>query len=804
MELRQSQRIIVYGRVQGVGFRPTACRLGDELGLEGYVRNSGGFVELLAAGSEAMLKLFIERIQQLPLPIKVTRAELESVTEELFRKEYARERAKLAAKESFFAAVSNEYEQKSFSPADLAICAGCLEELNNSKNRRYRYPYISCAKCGPRYTIMHKLPYDRQNTTMKVFELCSECQGEYKEFGGLRHHAETISCTACGPQLYAYTKDNRGVLRGEAALAKALELIKAEELIMVKALGGYNLVCLATSERAVAKLRILKQRPTKPFAIMCGSLEQAEELCQISTKERELLLSAARPIVLLRPKNETKQLLAKGVAEQCSSLGVMLPAMGFYQQLCDLGLPLVVTSCNYSGAPIIYEDKKALSFYEHREVVAGVFTYERDILRPADDSVARVVLLSNSEADHSREAVQLLRRARGYLPEPINTSGPLRSETAEVLAMGGEMEPSFCLSKGQGFYVAELPGHLDEESTETEYLAREQDWEQLLELKPQLIIGDAHPGYYSTALGQQLAKERGLSLIQLQHHQAHALSVMAEYGLAEECLAVCFDGTGYGSDGTIWGGEFLLCKGTSYERLTNLEAVPMLGGDGSMKQPWKSAMCYGLELEKAALSNKEIDMNDQESLNAILKKDAHYGLVKTALEHQLNLIKNSSMGRLFDAASFILGLATENTHQGHCAQALEEQAQNTLERGLAPMEMHFVEASDMKAENKKVWSAREILLKLAKAAELGKDEVGPAALGFHRAIIELVVRVAKQAERKRVLLCGGCFANRILLEGCYEELTKLGFEVYFNQSVAPGDGGLALGQAYYGALLSRE
>jgi len=787
MATRLYQRITVYGRVQGVGFRPALCRIGVELGLKGYVRNAGGFVEIVAAGKEGSLMELQQRIQTLPMPVAVERLRVETLTATFFDQLYGQASQEQKAGE-FFAIASLEASDKSFSPADLAICPLCEAELKARGNRRYGYSYISCAQCGPRYTIMRRLPYDRVNTTMDVFKLCPKCSKEFNEPGNRRQHGETISCLSCGPQLVAYIKGETAILEGETALIKAKQLLQAEKIILVKAIGGFNLVCLATSTKAVAELRRLKKRPTKPFAVMCGSLDGLKSLCKVSLKEEELLQSAIRPIVLLKPLPQAKQLLAEGVADQCAALGAMLPSMGFYAQLCELGAPLIVTSCNQSGAPIIYKDAEALEYYRATAETAGLFTYEREILRPADDAVVRSVRLVGANGVIT-ERTQVLRRTRGYLPEPIEIDASNEKAAPVVLAMGAEMEPSFCLLKKTKAYAAQLPSRIEEESSEAEYLSREADWEKLLALTPEVIVSDLHPGYCSTSLGRQLAEARGFSFKQVQHHQAHALSVMAEHGLEGPCLAVCFDGTGYGLDGTIWGGEFLVCEKDKFRRVAHLAAVPMLGGDASMKQAWKSAMCYGAALEQ------------EEAFQSLLSQDARYAIVKAALANGINIIHNSSMGRLFDVASYLLGLASENSHQGRCAMALEAMANLALDLGLPPLEMHLskaLEGSVSAAEG--VWTADHLWKPLAEAREQGGQAIAQAALGFHRAVIELVVRVAEQQGMKQVLLGGGCFANRILLEGCYEALTASGFEVYFNQQAAPGDGGLALGQAYYASL----
>ena len=758
-----AKQIIAYGRVQGVGFRPSVCRLAMQYSLTGFVRNLGGCVEIIALGSFSACEAFVKALYSIPEPAHIDRLEIKDLALAEFAALYD---AEAIARESFFAVASTGGAESETVTADIGLCPTCQAELLNPQDRRYRYPYISCAQCGPRYTIMERMPYDRINTTMKRYNMCPDCEAEYKNMQARRGHGETISCHYCGPQLYGYAKDSDLKLDADKALVKAQELLLAGKIVMVKAVGGYNLVCRADVEAVVAKLRALKHRPTKPFAVMCRDIEAVERLCQISSKEQCLLTSSATPIVLLKPKAETYQTLATNVAANCARLGVFLPPMGVYNILCATDIPLIVTSCNFTGAPIIYKDEDAFAFYEQEQTVAGIFTYDREILRPADDSVVKV----------AGAYEQILRRTKGYMPEPIAVAGCCGRA---VLAMGAQMEPSFCLGVPGKLYPGQIPGELEDERTEQLLLTSIKDWQSLLKIEPQLIVSDLHPNYTSTSLGQELADKHNLKFVQIQHHYAHALAVMAEHNLQEQVLAVCFDGTGYGDDGTIWGGEFLLCDCKHYERFAHLESVPMLGGDESMKQAWKSALCYLGDLGAAFDSRAEV--------------------VQAVLKAKLNVIKNSSMGRLFAAVAAVLGIADYNSHTGRCAQALEAEATVAIEQKLHPLDLHFTQAET------KIWSAKAMWPMLLQCKS--KAEVAAAALGFHEAVVEMLCKTALQAKQEhnisKLVLGGGCFANSILLARAVEELEKLGFEVYFNKKVSPGDGGIALGQAYYGIMLDK-
>lgn len=793
--MEKAGRITVYGRVQGVGFRPTVSRLAFQLGLKGSVRNLGGVVEIIAQGEEAALEKLVQQLQGLEAPAYVESLELEELP--------------LQKLEGFKVAYSKGESKLSHFPADLGICPSCQQELQDEQDRRYGYPYISCAQCGPRYTIMHRLPYDRLNTTMKAMPLCPECSKEFEHLQQRRGRAETISCKSCGPQLYGYVKTGNivdqpvhcdkglGILKKKEALEAAQALLQQDKLIMVKSVGGYNLVCRAGSVRAVEQLRALKHRPTKPLAVLCSTLEQAKQLCYINSWEKALLQSAIRPIVLLKPRPEAGAFVAPKVAADCPGLGVFLPPMGLYSLLSKE--PLVVTSCNYSGQPIIYKDDEAEAYYREQTGVAGLFAYDREILRPADDAVVKVVKVGDGYR------TQVLRRTRGYMPEPLTLEAseeamayslklPAGVKTANinVLAVGAQLEPGFGLSCENKVYTAQVPGELSELATEQHWQELEADWEKLINIAPQVVVADLHPDYTSTELGARLAKEREIPLLQVQHHQAHALAVMAEHNIKEKCLAVCFDGTGYGSNGAIWGGEFLVCQGEAYDRVAHLEEISMLGGDESMKQAWKSALCYGAALVPE-LGEK------------LAKRDNRFSLVKAALAQQVNTINNSSMGRVFDAVAAVLGIAEYSSHQGACPQALEYWAQMALDEGIKPLKLHFTCNSN--STGNIVASTVSLWPELLKVDRKDRKQIAAAALGFHMAVVELVAHLAEKIsiaqEIRTVVLAGGCFANRILLEKTVEALLAQNLKVYFNEKVPSGDGGITLGQAYYGIMVNK-
>ena len=836
MEQRLTAEISVYGKVQGVGFRPLVCRLAETLRITGQVRNAGTHVDIIATGESKQIEKLYERLRNAALPVHVD----DLVFKEVPFHEFA----------LFRSVQSTELEEIKYVSADIGICDNCLRELKEKGNRREGYSYISCAQCGPRYTIIRKLPYDRENTTMDQFSLCDDCSQEYCDMQNRRGHGETISCYHCGPQLQCFVKDwvvnqfdfekffsskqdanntflltegkdigSTFYLQNKKIIDMARRLVDEGQIIMVKAVGGFNLVCRADQADVVARLRDLKKRMSKPFGVMVSNVEAAEKFCNVSPAEKALLESAARPIVLCQKRENSKILrkvtvadvsptvsagderdaqpchLAENVTDVSEQVGVFLPSMGFYACL-ETEFPLVVTSCNYTGQPIIFKDEEAQRFFAAHKDIAALFTYEREILRPADDAVTRIV----------NGKLQMFRRTKGYMPEAVVTqncnrnadtdgSGMQPKPTANcqqigmtafansnllqrsVLALGAQMEPGFCLATDGTFFPAEIPGDITLEKTEQFFADSVEDWIQLLNIKPQAVVADLHPRYASTQWGKKFAEQNGLPFYQVQHHHAHALAVMAEHNLQGKTLAVCFDGTGLGTDGTVWGGEFLFCEGADFSRAGHVKTISMLGGDISMQQAWKTALCH---LAAAGIDNS----------------DARLAVVKAALKQKINCIETSSMGRLFDAAASLLGLADFNSHQGRCAMALEAAARRALQNSIAPLPMQFKIEKDNSYNPAPIWK---------RFCDLQtENDISAAALGFHYAVTNMVIDMAESSGVRQIALCGGCFANRILLENCVDELQKRGFVVYYNQKVSCGDGGISLGQAYYGLLKLNE
>ena len=534
-------------------------------------------------------------------------------------------------------------------------------------------------------------------------------------------------------------------------MAEAIRLAKEGAILLVKAMGGYQLVCRGDKKETVLSLRRMKHRSGKPFALMMKDIDMAKAWAELSKEEVGMLTSPVRPILLAAPARK----VLPEVAFRVPRLGICLPSTGFYAQLSSgVDAPLIVTSANRSGEPMICKDEEARAYYEAQEDIAGLFFYDREILRPADDSVMQ----------RQGRDPQLLRRTRGFLPEPVVRDAP----SGMVLATGVDMAPGFALAGGGSLYPAEVPCDIRNDRSQEVFQETERDWEELLGLSPQAVISDRHPAYLSRMMGETIARERGLPFYTVQHHHAHALSVMAEHHLREKSLAFVFDGTGYGEDGSIWGGEILLCEGTSMQRVGHLAPVSMIGGDASMKQAWKSALSY---LAAADLPSK----------------DPRAPLVRAALSHHVNTIENSSMGRLFDAAASLLGLGEENHFKGECPMALEAAA-------MAATHAPKIFWEGKERDGRLLWDGRELI----RALLASHGTIEEKALAFHEAIAEMILSSAEHFGLSRILLSGGCFLNQLLLARAREALQKRGFSVYTNEKVPPGDGGIALGQAWYG------
>lgn len=700
-----TEKIKLWGIVQGVGFRPFVAKVADRLNMKGQVLNIGGLVEILLTDTPERIDCFIETIKrEKPAPAEIVHIKR---TREPFQKY-----------DSFSIMDSGQgTDDVAMIPADLSICPDCLREMRDPQNPRYAHPFISCMVCGPRYTIIDKIPYDRQNTTMEDFPMCRFCEGEYTDLHDRRYHAQTISCHNCGPAL-------------SCSIEEAAEYLKSGQVIAFKSVGGYNLVCDPLSDSAVEKLRRIKNREAKPFALMFRDMKQVRDYCYVNETEESLMESSARPILLLEHKpTDVKEI------QKSRFIGSFLPSMGAQYLLLDQISPLVMTSANLSDMPIIKDEAAMCDLMKREPLIKAILNNERRIQVRVDDSVARVI----------DGQPQMIRRSKGYAPMPLYIKN---SSEEQILATGGQLKNSFALSKGSFVYMSQYFGDLDSVDNQRIYEENIERMSNLFRIRPDCIVCDLHPLYYTS----RFAENQKLPVLKVQHHHAHVASVMAEHNLQGKVIGVSFDGTGYGTDGNVWGGEFLLCQDAEFERQNHLQYIKMLGGDTSVKEAWKSAAAY-LHSDGRG-EGIPVDLSE---IKSFAKKRNWQGeeMVKKALDAGINTIKTSSMGRLFDAVAAMLGIKEHNDYEGQCAIMLED------------------------------------------AAARAETEAEKLALKFHEQIADLVLhQCQKIGQTKQVALTGGVFQNKILMEETLKRLRQNHFEPYYNISVSPNDGGIALGQAY--------
>lgn len=736
---RISLEIFLYGIVQGVGFRPFVKRQADKHGLTGLVINCNGFVKIVVTGDEIAADLFSSEIISSP-PKKASILK------------YSIKKIGLQDYEKFTIKESEKTENNIIFPApDLPVCDYCITEILDKFNRRADYPLNSCTNCGPRYSIMEGNPYDRNTTVMKDFSLCQKCESEYNKISNRRFHAQTISCHDCGPIMKFVDEKNQQYTKN-SAIEMATSKLNQGGIIAIKGIGGYHLACSPFNSEAILRLRTIKNRDAKPFAVMFLNVEEIKEHCEVSTAEEKLLKSDIRPIVLLSRNNNY---INESVYNSSRFLGCFIAYTPLHFLLIEKCGPLVMTSANISDEPIIFEDEKMLEF--SRNCLDGVLYHDRRICTSLDDSVARVI----------GTKAQFLRRGRGITPLAINFSGNDKA----IFATGGQLKSCFCLSKGEFVFQSQYFGDLDNINTLSIYTENYYRLKSLLEIQPEIVACDMHPFYETTAI----AKETGLPFVMVQHHVAHIASVMAEHNL-ERVIGVAFDGTGFGDDGQIWGGEFFLANEKVFSRMAHINYVDIPSSDLAMKNARISAGCFKLHS----------GLHPQNQTEEILKK---------AIDNSVNTIKTSSIGRLFDAVSSILGICCTNSYEGECAILLENSANVAILNDIEPLKLDF----DIIIEDNIIINTKKLITAIISAVENG-EKTESIALGFHDAVAEMIVRVcsvlSRQLGEKTVALSGGVFQNKILLEKAIYELEKSGFEVFINQLVPTNDSGIAVGQAY--------
>lgn len=747
----ERRAISVCGMVQGVGFRPFVHGLAARFHLAGFVRNDPGGVSIEVEGESPSLDRFLVELTTSPPPLaRIDRLEWRSCPPR--------------GDERFcIHASSLGGPSQILVSSDVATCADCLRELDDPHDRRFGYPFLNCTNCGPRLTIVTGAPYDRALTTMAAFAMCVRCRTEYDDPHNRRFHAQPTCCPGCGPRLALV--DNQGHPHGSNPLKDLAAALRRGRIAAIKGLGGYHLACDARQASVVMELRRRKQRDEKPFAIMVPDFAAAEALCFIAPAERALLESSRRPIVLLRKRPHA--IVAAELAPGNPFLGVMLPYTPLhYLLLRELdGMPLVMTSGNRSDEPIAYEDDDAL---RQLSGIADLFlTHNRRIHVRCDDAVTRVV--AGFEAP--------LRRSRGYAPQPLALPEQC---PVPMLAVGGQLKGSFALGRGRHAFMSHHLGDLDHYEAYRAFVRDIGLYEQLFDVVPQVLIHDSHPDYAGTRYARERAGRDGLRLLEVQHHQAHVASCMAENELTEPVIGVSFDGTGYGSDGTIWGGEFFVGDYRQFRRAAHLRCVAMPGGDQAIKQPWRMALAHQLDAAADAPGWRE------RQLPAALQTATQM------LERRFNTPLTSSMGRLFDAVASLIGVRDQVSYEGQAAMELEWLAETVAQNGIYPFAL-----AGGQAEKPLVIDTRPLIQAIARELRVG---VAPARIArrFHATIVEMIAavcdRLRQQSGHNNVALSGGVFMNALILTEACDRLRDLGFKVYRQQRVPPNDGGLSLGQ----------
>ncbi|KAJ51354.1 hydrogenase maturation protein HypF [Clostridium tetanomorphum] len=742
--------IVVRGIVQGVGFRPFVYREAVKNGLKGWVKNTSKGVYIDVEGDKNNIYKFLQEIKINPPPLSL----VEKI--EVSRKEVKQYK-------SFNIEKSNESNSNSITiiSPDIAICKQCEEDIKNPNNRRYKYPFTNCTNCGPRYSIIEKLPYDREMTTMKEFNMCSSCKEEYKNPLNRRFHAQPNACKECGPKVWL--ADSHGnIIEEKQAIEKSKELLKHGKIIAVKGLGGFHLVCNGKDEIAIKILRERKRRPFKSLALMMKNMDTVKKYCEVSPLEETVLNGIKKPILLLQRKNS---LLPKNISPDNNNLGIMLPYTPLHILLFDNDLEvLIMTSANSSGLPMVYSNKEALEGLN--EIVDYFLLHDRNIYMPVDDSVVKVIM--NKE--------YVIRSARGYAPGYLHYEG-----IEDTLACGSELKNTFAISKGNSIFISPHIGDMSNFEVYNSFKKGIEHFKNIYNIAPKRICFDMHPHFMGNVLSKRFEGRK----VPIQHHHAHIVSCMVENRVKDEVIGVAYDGTGYGLDGKIWGSEFLITSLGKFKRVGHLDYIPLPGGQQAIEEPFRIGLsyiykCFG---EEWGVFLPWKDFNDKYLLQNIIK----------IIKKNVNCIETSSMGRFFDGVASLLNLKKRITYEGEAAIALENIC-NPQEKGVYNYDIVNHKGEFIIKEEKII---KGILKDLFHSVEKGV-----IAKKFHNTIIELTVDMCKKIRNvyriDKVALSGGVFQNNILILGTVKKLQEEGFKVYTHSKIPCNDGGVSLGQLIIG------
>ena len=743
-----SKNIYIQGIVQGVGFRPFIYQKACQFKLKGFVSNTSKGVRICIDGESEMIRKFIDSIQN-DIPKHACIQSIEDTP------------CHSSGKDNFEIIESDHSASQSVSiPPDIATCHDCLDEMKNPQNRRYQYPFINCTHCGPRFTIIDKLPFDRTNTSMATFNLCDACYREYTNPDDRRFHAQAIACSKCGPSLQLFDKYHQ--IQTTNPVQTAIQLLKQGKILAIKGLGGFHLSVDACNSEAILKMRQHKHRPDKPFAIMSADIKRIRQYAKLEDTAMKSLLSPQCPIVILEQKHPNG--LSKHISGK-QTVGVMLPYTPVHHLLTDDFLALIMTSGNLSNQPIVSSNKAAM---EKLDFADAFLMHDRRICNPCDDSIVRVM----------NQQSKIIRRSRGFVPAPIY----LKQNLPKVLALGAHLKNTICLVHNKDAYLSQHLGDLTNVGT-IQWMNKTIDqMTQLTGIYPDCIACDMHPGYQST----KIAKTMGLPIIAVQHHHAHIASCMAENGINEPVIGIVLDGTGYGEDKTIWGGEVFICENYSYRRVAHLETVPMPAGESSIIYPWKMALSWLVK----TYDDKALDI-----FHHIHKKiDYHSAkIVKQAIDQHIHTPLTSSMGRLFDAVSSLINGCVSITYEGQAAIELENIACDTDKS----YHYHFSHKGNTIIHIQPMIKEiiQDILATIDPSVISGK---------FHTTLICMFTECCKYLQSvvscKHVVLSGGVFQNKRLFSGLTTNLQNNGFLVSTHSKIPCNDGGISLGQAFVGGL----
>ncbi len=757
-------QIKIKGIVQGIGFRPFIYKLATALNLKGWVNNSVEGVLIELECTQQQLEDFTSKIkQEKPQQSQIYCLEIK----QLDRVGY--QEFKIKNSESI-----NNLNKSTIVLPDLNTCSQCLEEIFDPNNRRYRYAFTNCTNCGPRYSIIKDLPYDRTSTSMNKFKMCGECEKEYHNPLDRRFHAQPNACKICGPHLELWDRQGNCMAKFDRALKQTADLIRLGKIIAVKGLGGFHLIVNAGNKSALKQLRQRKNRPDKPFALMYPNLEQIKQICFVSSLEENLLYSSASPIVLLKRINHlnNNDYICEQVAPKNPYLGIMLPSTPLHHLLLrDLNFPVVATSGNLHNEPICIDEFEALT---RLNSIADYFlVHNRPIIRAVDDSVVRVI----------KNKLMILRRARGYAPLPLSLSHFSQQNSAKILAVGGHLKNTIAIGFNQQVFLSQHIGNLETPETLNSFKKTIDSLSNLYNFKPDLIVCDAHPDYYSTQYAQKLSmnKNQQISVMQVQHHLAHIFAAITEHKLNPPLLGIAWDGTGYGLDKTIWGGEFFYVTNDKITRIASFSPFPLLGGHKAISEPRRIALALLYQVF-GTLESLPLNLDIVNSFSSQELK-----IFETMLKNKLNTPLTSSVGRLFDGVASLLGIAHKISFESQAAMQLEFAINDLQTNETYPFKWQYTTNSCSYID----WKP---LIKNLIQDYLSQQSLSLIAAKFHLTLGEIIKIIAHKVGVENVVLSGGCFQNKYLLENTIDYLNQEKITPYWSQKIPINDGGLAVGQ----------